>query len=160
MNFPCTCSNSVKTLLAHLSLTTHPQEVKPKLCLHLTKNICSEWLHMRQKATGQRSPSQTQEHQRKATPSNAGTSKKSQTHPFLSFCTPRKKRNFHCSTGINTWSMVSHRHQPEALTKTQTMGISDTWNTGLLAQLKSPGRKFLLFVFNTHIYCIRYGLCI
>lgn len=66
MNFHCTCSSSVKTLLAHLSLTTHPQEIKPKLCLYLTKNICTEWLHIRQKAAGQKSPSQAQEHQRKA----------------------------------------------------------------------------------------------
>lgn len=53
-------------LLAHLSLTAHPQEVKPKLYFHLTKNMCTEWLHTHQKDAGQKPPSQTQEHQRKA----------------------------------------------------------------------------------------------
>lgn len=34
MNFPCTCDVLVKTVLADLSLTTHPREVKCKLCMH------------------------------------------------------------------------------------------------------------------------------
>ena len=132
MNFPCTCNGLVKTILAHLSLTTHPQEVKPKLCMHLERNISTEWLWIDQKAAGQKSPPQTHIKQ------NPNTS-----FPFLLY--PYQKSNFHRGIGINMQSTVSHRRQPRALSKTQTTGIYNIWNTGFLAQLKSPGRRFPLF---------------
>lgn len=122
MNFPCTCSSSVKTLLAHLSLTTHPQDIKPKLCMHLENKELIHWA-ARYRSEGCWA---------KAPLPSTHTSKPPQMHPLLSSCTPTKK-----TVPTEAWETL---HNPLSTTGTNLEAFRKSrWRASKTAEILDFG---------------------